>query len=196
MSKTIPSELIISDVSIINMHRTYATESISGIQYRRDSGIQKFQGTITLTAEGYEGAKILNGFIAGIKGKLEAFEIQLGGAFSTDGIVSDPVLVGTHNIGSTSLNVSSFSGADIVAGSVFNLPNETKLYTILETLLQTGNSSLTIVPAVKVSHSSSEILNFTDPKFTAILNSNETTITHTQGGLISSAVISWSELLY
>ncbi|MCV5948106.1 hypothetical protein OFN94_25145, partial [Escherichia coli] len=75
MVKTIPTQLMITDVSITNYHRVYSTESISGIQYRRDSGVQWFKGSITLRAYGYENVRRLNGFLASLKGKLNEFAL-------------------------------------------------------------------------------------------------------------------------
>ncbi len=196
MAEQIPSDLIISDVSITNMHRVYSSTSISGIQYRRDSGVQQYRGTITLTAEGFNGAKRLNGFLAKLKGRLNSFEIELGGAYAEPDINVLPTLINAHGVGSTNINVSGYSGPTILAGSVFTLPNESKLYTILDDIPTSGNPSVDIVPAIKNSHAASEPINFRNPKFTAILDINETTIIHGSSGFIPTAVIAWSEVLY
>ena len=197
MAEQIPSNLIISDVSITNEHRIYTSKSISGIQYRKDSGIQKYYGTITLTASGFDSARILNGFLTKLKGRLNAFEIMLGGAYGYESLSDNPKLAASYNIGSDNISISSYSGdVTISAGSVFTLPNETKLYTILDDVSSAGNSTVDIIPSLKIQHSINETINFINPKFTVILDTNNTTITHTHGGLISSVTLNWTEELY
>ena len=83
MSELIPSNLIISDVAITNQHRTYTTESMGGKFSSRDSGHQRFNGTLTLTAEGgLRGAQTLNGFLASLRGRSNEWLITLGGAYT------------------------------------------------------------------------------------------------------------------
>jgi len=197
MAEKIPTNLIISDVTITNEHRTYTSKSISGIQYRQDSGIQKYSGSLTLTASGFDSAKILNGFLIKLRGRLNSFELQLGGAYGYDNITTNPKLNASYNIGSETINISPFIGNDkIYAGSVFTLPNETKLYTIIDDIPLYGNPSVGIVPALKIQHNINEDINFINPKFTVILDTNNTTITHNNGGLISSVILTWTEELY
>ncbi|MGZ7642483.1 hypothetical protein [Vibrio parahaemolyticus] len=192
MAKTIPEQLMITDVSITNYHRVYSTESMSGIRYSRDSGIQWFKGTITLQAYGYDNVRKLNGFLASLKGKLNAFALPLGGAYSNPDIVSNPVTSTPHSIGATSIKLFH-TGRPIEAGSVFTVPNDTKLYTVLEQVDKGGTYAIT--PALKKAHSKTEPVNFMNPVITAVLDSNETTIEHQGNGKIAKATISWTEHL-
>ncbi len=191
-TKTISDLLIISDVTVNSEHRTYSTESISGIVNRRETGIQSFSGSITLTAsEGYRGGKVLNAFLMGLKGKYNKFEINLGGTYGNPDVSTNPTLGATANTAADTINVT-YVGSAIYAGSVFTFNNSTKLYTIMEDI--TGNnSSVEIIPPLKVGAVASTSLNFIDPVFTVILNSTETSITHTEGGLITSATLEWTE---
>lgn len=195
MSILIPSELTISDVEIINHHRTYTSTSIAGVQYRQDTGIQFYKGSITLTAAGFAGAKILNGFIAKLKGRLNSFELTLGGAFGNDGITVPPTLAAPVSLGETAINVSTYTGEVVPAGSIFTVPNDTKVYTTLDDLSPTGNTNLKIVPAMKKVHVANEPINFVNPAITVLLDATDTTIIHSEGGLVSEATIMWTELL-
>lgn len=192
MGNKFPSQLFISDVSITNYHRVYSTESISGIQYRRDSGVQWYKGEVTLNAYGYENVKRMNGFLAGLKGKLNAFELPLGGAYSNPDLAQNPYLQGGHNIGSNTISVY-YSGVPIPQGSVFTVPNETKLYTVLEDIV--GDGVYSITPSFRIEHVNLEEVNFINPVITALLDENETTITHEGNGKLASASISWTEAL-
>ncbi|AVF60149.1 MULTISPECIES: hypothetical protein [Vibrio harveyi group] len=192
MVKTIPTQLMITDVSITNYHRVYSTESISGIQYRRDSGVQWFKGSITLRAYGYENVRRLNGFLASLKGKLNEFALPLGGAYSNPQLAVEPYLNGNHSTGNTTISFT-YNGTAITAGSVFNLPNDSKLYTVVENV--GGDGNYTIIPALRTDHVNLEQANFKAPIITALLDGNETTIEHEGNGQLASATISWSESL-
>ena len=197
-TKQIPDSLIISDVTINNYHRVYSTESISGIQNRRDTGIQRFNGSITLTAEGgFIGAKALNLFIMSLRGKYNLFEIELGGAYATPEIISsgaNPSVNGSHGTGDSTINMKNnvVGAVPIVAGSVFNVDGETKLYTIMDDLPVIESQITNIIPAFKSAHNNVP-MNFLNPTFTAILDDNNTAIEHTEGGLIASVTINWTE---
>lgn len=193
MANLIPSQLMITDVSITNYHRVYATRSLSGVQLRRDSGIQWFKGEITLQAYGYDNVRLLNGFLANLKGQLNAFELPLKGAYVNKGIGSNPKLSMSLNRGSNKIQINH-TGSVIGAGSVFTLPNETKLYTLLEDAPK-GTGGYSIVPSLKASHSYFETVNFMSPVITAVLDSNETTIRHEGNGQLASATIAWNELI-
>lgn len=193
MAQTIPSELMITDVSITNYHRVYATRSLSGVQLRRDSGIQWFTGDIKLQAYGYDNVRLLNGFLANLKGQLNEFEIPLSGAYVNPHVDGNPILDGDHTRGDSNITVH-YAGTDIAAGSVFTLPNDTKLYTLLEPI-DLNYGYYDIVPALKIPHSTSEKLNFKTPVLTAVLDGNETTIRHEGNGKIATCSISWSELI-
>ncbi|KAB0285472.1 hypothetical protein F2P58_23465 [Vibrio fortis] len=194
MVKTIPSELMVTDVSITNYHRVYSTESMSGIETRRDSGVQWYRGTITLQAYGFDNVRRLNGFLAGLKGKLHPFALPLGGAYANPQIKRNPNLNGAAGIGVTSMKVFH-TGGDICAGSVFTVPNDTKLYTLLDDLETNETSALTFTPAFKKAHVNLEEINFMAPVITALLDSNETTVVHQGNGKLSTATISWREQL-
>ncbi|MCQ9070510.1 hypothetical protein [Vibrio alginolyticus] len=192
MVKTIPAQLMITDVSITNYHRVYSTESMSGIRYSRDSGIQWFKGTITLQAYGYDNVRMLNGFLASLKGKLNAFALPLGGAYSNPDILTNPVTSTEHSIGASSIQLFH-TGRAIEAGSVFTVLNDTKLYTVLEQVGEGGTYAIN--PSLKTSHAQTEPVNFMNPVITAVLDSNETTIEHQGNGQLASATISWTEYL-
>lgn len=193
MAETIPSNLIISDVSITNEHRTYTTESMTGKFVSRDSGVQRFRGTLTLTAEDtFRGAQALNGFLAKLKGRLNEFEISLGGAYASDTYDGLATVQSTTAIGSSSINLGGLVGS-VHVGQVFNCPNDTKLYTCLTDITNSG--VIQIVPEIRTTLNISDVLDFKTPKFTAILDSSESTIQHTENGLISSATLNWVESL-
>jgi hypothetical protein len=192
MAKLIPSNLMITDVSITNYHRSYGTKSISGIQLSRDSGIQWYKGNITLQAYGYSNIRLLNGFLSNLKGRLYSFTLPLKGAYVNPDIGSNPTFSSSHTAGSTTVNVNH-TGSIVHMGSVFTVPNETKLFTLGDSIEGTGNFNIN--PALKIAHTSPEVLNFINPVMTAILNDNETTITHEGNGMLATATLSWTEQL-
>jgi hypothetical protein len=190
----LPSGLIISDVSVTNVHKSYITESMTGKFQSRDSGVQRFKGTVTLTAAGgYRGGQTLNGFLAKIKGRLNKFELQLGCTYASDTIVSGNVSVnGSRSIGSTLVTIDGYNG-NVHSGQVFNAPNDDKMYICLDDISNFG--TMEIVPALAVALNDNDILNFTNPSFTVILDSSETTIEHSEAGLITSTKLNWTETL-
>lgn len=192
MAKKIPSNLFITDVSVSNYHRTYTTESISGIVNSVDSGVQWFHGDLELTAIGFDAARTLNGFLASLRGRAERFEIQLGGAYSVSELGVNPVLNVDHSKGSQTLSVNH-AGTVVPFGSIFTLPNDPKVYTVLEDI--NGVGTYDIVPALKVAQVSTSPLNFKTPAFTAVLTTNETTTTSEDNGLIHRATIQWRETI-
>jgi hypothetical protein len=105
---------------------------------------------------------------------------------------SNPIFRIIHSAGSSRADIRH-SGSTIGYGSVFNVPNETKLYTLSETV--SGNGVYDIIPALKRSHSSYSPLNFINPVLTAVLDGNETVITHEGNGMIASATLTWREHL-
>lgn len=192
MIKTLPPNLMITNVSITNYHRSYGTESMSGVRVARDTGIQWFKGSVTLQAYGYANVRLLNGFLSNLKGKLHHFTLPLKGAYVNPDIGSNPVLYGSHSKGTTVLNMTHV-GTLIGMGSVFTIPNEPKLYTLNDNI--DGAGSYSVTPALKIDHSSAEVLNFIDPQITAVLDSNETTISHEGNGLMASASLTWTEAI-
>ena len=201
MILTIPDGLIISDVSVTNDYRTYTSESISAKVQSRDTGVQQFSGTLTLTAEDqneFAGARLLNGFVMGLKGRLNQFEIKLGGAFAVDPssltFGTNPVLSVTHGVGRTKLAVANTNTINrLYAGTYFTFANDTKMHVLLGDI--TSSASVDMVPAVRVHHNTSDAINVIDPHFTVILDSNETITNHNSGGLIVSVTLNWEEFL-
>jgi hypothetical protein len=192
MSKLIPSNLMITDVSITNYHRSYSTEAMNGIRKGRDSGVQWFKGNITLQAYGHSNIRLLNGFLASLKGRLYEFALPLNGAYANPKLGRNPTFRVLNTAGSNSIDITHTSNL-IGMGSVFTVPNETKLYTLLEDVGATGVYAIT--PALKREHTSPEVINFINPSITAVLNDNETTITHEGNGLLATATLSWREYL-
>ena len=76
---------------------------------------------------------------------------------------------------------------------MFNVPNDTKLYTVLDEITETGTYAVT--PAIKRWQAQWSELEFKAPKFTAQLTDNETTITHENNGQIAKANLGWREVL-
>jgi len=165
---------------------------MSGIKKRRDSGVQWYRGTITLQAYGYDNVRILNGFLAGLRGTLHAFSLPLGGAYANPNIGSNPNLSKAHAIGSETVALFH-TGHAISGGSVFTVPNDTKLYTLLENV--GGSGSYEIIPALRRAVPMTAPLNFLNPSITALLDGNETTIEHSGNGIMAQASLSWSEAL-
>ncbi len=192
MAETIPSDLIISEVSITNEHRTYHNESISGKFQTKDSGVQRFKGTLILTARGYSGSQTLTGFLAKLKGRLVEYELELGGAYVSDTISRNPLIDIEAPINSSTVTVNTVVG-ELKLGQVFNFANDSKLFVCVSD--RSDNGIIDIVPSTRIVAAVGEPLEFISPKLTCVLNSQETTVTHTEGGLISSAMLNWSEVL-
>lgn len=192
---TIPDGVIISDVSISSEHRTYITESINGKFDARDSGIQRFSGTITLTAgNGLVQQKALNSFLMGLKGRLNTIKLLLDGEHSlyTTQVDANPTLAASTVVGSDI--VAASTTYDIPQGSIFTFANEDKVYTLLEDLnAGATNYSVSVTPKVKEVHLIGEQLNFRTPTFTVILVDNTTTTQHNESGLITSATLDFVE---
>lgn len=189
----IPPGLIISDVNVTNIHKVYTTESMSGKFVSRDSGVQRFKGTLRLTAlGGFRGGQTLNGFLAKLRGRSREFELELCGTYASDTVIT-PVMVQTAaSIGSTNITIGNYLGS-VYSGQVFNGPNDNKMYICLDDA--TGNSTIEIIPQLKVALEIGNQLNFTNPVFTVVLDSNETTIEHSESGYITSATLNWFESL-
>jgi hypothetical protein len=157
-----------------------------------DTGIQWFKGNITLQAHGYSNVRLLNGFLASLKGRHLAFTLPLKGAYCNPDIGVNPTFRVAHSIGNSIVDIRHL-GSTIGMGSVFNVPNEPKLYILIDEV--NGNGLYDIIPALKAPHTTPEVLNFISPTITAILDGNETTITHEGNGSLASATLSWREQL-
>jgi hypothetical protein len=192
MARQLPSDVYITNVSVTNYHRAYSTESISGIVDSVDSGVQWFHGDLELTAVGYNATRSLNGFLASLKGRVGRFEIKLGGAYSLAELPFNPTLNVDHSKGAKTLSVNH-SGMSVPFGSVFTVPNDPKVYTFLDNL--SGVGTYEVIPALKTAQVSGVPLNFKSPVFTAVLTTNETTITSEENGLINKATIQWRETI-
>ena len=112
--------------------------------------------------------------------------------YTSDTINSNPRNNGATSIGVSQLDIDTFFGT-IHLGQVFNVPNDTKMYTCLSDTVSGG--TIQVVPNIRVPIQNDAILNFIDPSLTVIMDSNASTITHTENGLIATATLNWTESL-
>lgn len=161
--KLADTDFIISDVSVTHTTNNFYTESINGVGNSKSRGLHRLGVDFTVTLVDATDIKKFEALMLRIRGRLNPFVLSLQD--KTDGkgycnpLYTDvtPVLANDVAIGNNKFVLGGFSGV-IPAGSKFQFPNDTKVYTVL--MDTKPNQECEIFPAVRVPHLTKTKLNF------------------------------------
>ncbi|HHG3075762.1 TPA: hypothetical protein ACPVXB_001020 [Vibrio parahaemolyticus] len=148
------TDYIVSDVKVKSYTPNFTTKSINGKVNAKSRGIHQLEFSWKIHLVDEKDIRKFNALMLKIRGQLNPFTLSLidntDGAGYCNPLVTDKNIKLTHeaDVGSNHIQVSTVG--IIEAGTMFQLPNDTKVYTILDELRSTG--SVEIFPAIRVSH--------------------------------------------
>ncbi|ELH4810062.1 hypothetical protein Q9X96_003095 [Vibrio vulnificus] len=157
------SDFIISDVNVNHLTPNFYTEASNFKANAQSRGLHQLEIDFTVTLINAADIKRFSAFMLKARGRLNPFVLDLQD--STDGkghnnpLFTDvkPMLSHPVEIGNNTIQLTSFSGT-IPAGSMFQFPNDTKVYVILDDVK--SNQTVEIFPASRIKHEAQERLNF------------------------------------
>lgn len=194
MAETIPSTLIISNVSIKHNIPTFYNESINLKGNSTDRGIHRLEGTLDLTTTSNKDKRQLEAFLMRLRGRSGEFFLSLPDRFTAldqdlDLAVSTN---GAHNIGDTSLTLSIFDGV-ITEGDMFTIANDKKIY--IATTSSELSSTIEIYPPLHKAAADALLVDFGSPTILARLVDDMQTIDYSESGMIHTISLNWVEAL-
>lgn len=153
------SDYIISDVKVKTLTPNFLTESLTGKVNAKSRGLHSLQFTFSITLVDDRDVKRFNALMMKLKGRLNPFTLSLldgtDGKGSFNPLVTDAILRLTNEakIGDSVIQVAANSL--IEAGTMFQLPNDSKVYTILDDV---RSGAVEIFPAIRVAHADNTTL--------------------------------------
>ncbi|WP_188013160.1 hypothetical protein [Photobacterium damselae] len=147
------AEYIISDVSVTNTTPNFYTESINYIGNALSRGLHRLEVELTVNLTNEQDIRRFNAFMLNNKGRLNPFKLSL--LDDTDGkgncnpfyYDAAPMLANDIKIGNDRMILSGISNA-IPAGTMFQFPNDTKVYTFLDDV--SNNKTVRFFPATRL----------------------------------------------
>ena len=157
------SEFIISDVVVSHETPNFATTSINGVTTTKARGLHLLSITATVTLVDALDIKRFSALMLNIRGRLNPFKLSLQDSSDGRGYCNplftdvSPVLANDLSIGNNKMVLGGFSGT-IPAGSIFQFPNDSKCYCLLNDVKP--NQEAEFFPAIRVPHLTKTKLNF------------------------------------
>lgn len=171
----IPNRLFISNPDVKVVISTLSTESANGKRTVVKRNYSQFEISFTYAALDKEAVRVAQAFF--MKNSATPFLMQVPGETKpVADIQGTPVIQGNYAAGASTIRVEGFTGT-ITAGDKFNIANDSKVYTALNTL--TGAGNLLIEPTLRKPIASSAPMNF-NPLFTVMFDVSEVTYKTTQ----------------
>lgn len=193
----IPESVIISEPEITQNTPQWRTTSMSKRTQIRDRGIHYLTGSVTLTSAGYDGAMYLETLVLRLRGGLHQLELDLGGRFTASNVKTcrtvAPVPINTTQFRVDTLTSAGVSPVTIKAGNTFNIPNDSKLYYVMD--YDTASRQLEVYPSIRIALPEDSIINFANTKILVTIDETSQTVKYTEGGLISEITLAWTEFL-
>ncbi|MBY8157109.1 hypothetical protein [Vibrio fluvialis] len=153
------TDFIISDVTVSNLTPNFYNEAINGKGQALSRGMHRLGVKFKVTLEDQYDIKRFNALMLRIRGRLNPFYLSV----SPDNSYNNPLytegaamLSHSVGIGQNKMMLATASG-DFVAGSVFQFPNDDKIYTLLDDARP--NREIEFFPASRFDHTEKEILN-------------------------------------
>lgn len=154
------TDYILSDVSVKQLTPNFYTESINYIGNSKSRGLHRLEMEFTITLENSADVKRFNALMLKIRGRLNPFQLTLSPEEHYNPLytaVRVCKLVHRVDIGNNKITLAGFSGI-LPAGSMFQFPNDTKVYTILDDAK--SNTEVEIFPACRFTQLEDGSLNF------------------------------------
>ena len=188
----LPQGILISEVEVTHFTPNFKTESLNLVEKVKSRGLHRLEGSFkVMIGKDIESQKAWQAFLLKTKGTLSTFEVDLPMLFKSD-LNSNPNVIGSYSVGATQLELASLS-EKIYAGSCFTIPNDTKVYYILDTIEYGG--IVEIYPALRNNILSNATLNFISPVITARFDEDKQIITFSENGFVLEANVSFKEAL-
>ena len=157
------SDFIISEVAVTQLTPNFFTESLNFIGNAKSRGLHRLQVEFKVTLINELDIRKFNALMLKLRGRLNPFELSLHDA--TDGksycnplyFDAAPLLANSLSIGNNTLILNGVRNS-IPAGSMFQFPNDTKVYTLLDDAI--NNKTVEFFPATRQVHQPTERLNF------------------------------------
>lgn len=154
------TDYIISDVSINQLTPNFYTESVNYIGNSKSRGLHRLEVDFTVVLEGAADIKSFNALMLKIRGRLNPFKLELSPEDYYNPMYT-PIktckVVSRVDVGHNKITLTGFSGT-IPAGSMFQFPNDDKVYTILDDVRANGETE--IFPACRLTQPENGSLNF------------------------------------
>ncbi|WP_068871995.1 hypothetical protein [Edwardsiella tarda] len=157
------AEYLISSVSVEHTTSNFYTESTNYKGNAKGRGLHRMKFEFTIHMADADDIKKVEALMLRIRGRLNPFKLSLQDATDAKGDCNPlyhpakPLLTAPAGIGNKTITINNFSGV-IPAGSKFQFPNDTKVYTLLEDA-RTGKT-VEIFPHVRIAHDAKSQLNF------------------------------------
>ncbi len=194
MSISLPSNLIISNVTLSHNTPTYYSESLDFKSKSVDRGIHRLEGTIDVTTNNNAEKRALEAFMLKVRGRANPFYIDLPDRFKSNTVISANISTNVAgNPGDNTIAVGAFIG-NISAGDMFTILNDNKTYVVLDDKLP-GAGLINIYPPLRKGFVSGTPLDFNTNKIYARFRQDTQTISYTNGGLIHTSTLAWMEAM-
>ncbi|KJR15234.1 hypothetical protein [Vibrio parahaemolyticus] len=161
------SDYIISDVKVKTLTPNFYTESLTGKGNAKSRGLHSLEFSFKITLINDRDVKRFNALMLKLKGRLNPFKLSLldktDGANHFNPLFSNSRirLTSLANVGDTHIQIASVGFVE--AGTMFQLPNDSKVYTILDDV--TSGGSVEIFPAIRVTHEvNTNLITSVEPK--------------------------------
>lgn len=187
-----PDYAVINDVQLTHFQPTYSNMSLSYQQNSISRNIHQYQGSINVTVWGEENLIKWNAFTQRIQGKLNPVRFYLDNPIFNRSVQTNAITTSAVQAGRTQIPITGFNG-QIISGQSFTIPNDTKVYTVLNTI--SSNQTADINPPLRKNLANGAILQFNRVPIVAYLNEDSITNTFIESGLIIQTTFSFKEVL-
>ncbi|BCV28479.1 hypothetical protein [Shewanella algae] len=183
------SRFPIHDLSTTSNNPVYRNTSLNLKTTTRPRNLNQIQLDFTTTVGGFTEAKALQAYVNQLTNGKNQCLIRLGGIFANPNVTTVNATVAA-NTGAD--HISLTSNEMIEAGSYFNIPNDNKLYQVINDI-QVGE--VEIWPPLRKPLVNGAPLGFTSPYLVGEVSSNAIATEHTNQGLIVTVQLTIMEVL-
>lgn len=190
----LPSGIIISDVIVTQITPQFVTTSLNNKRRVKTRGIHQLSGSFKVRVSGDREQRAFDAWLLGMGGRLNQFNLKLGGRFTAETSRVRNVNLSTNvGIGANKLSLANFIG-NVWAGDYFNLPNDSKVYMAMNDMSGSGGI-LNIYPPLRQQQLTNTTLQLNDVNVLAMLDADEQPVTYSEGGIITEYDCKWRESL-
>ncbi|MCV3290980.1 hypothetical protein LZT28_22655 [Aeromonas media] len=155
-------DFAIGNVKVQQTTPNFYTETVSGRVRSYSRGLHTLLFSFDVWLPYDHDVKKMNGFMLNCRGRLNPFVLDLGSSSEWFNPLTSParrITLGANaGVGQTNLVVVG-STVNISIGEYFQMPNDTKIYVVLNK----SGQNLEIFPPLLVAHKATETLNFENP---------------------------------
>lgn len=185
------AEYLVSDVSITHTTPNFSTVSNNFIHNSVSRGLHRLKVNFTIHLVNEADIRKFEALMLKIRGRLNPFKLSLQDDTDAKGHCNPlafnarPMCVSDVSVGQNNITLNNFSGV-IPAGTKFSLPNDSKVYTILDDVK--SGKTVEVFPAIRIAHPAKTPLNL-KPVLTLRLEADEFTIKYEQASSITLTAV-------